>query len=221
MSHDDTPDRDETPGRGGRAPRGRLVVTGAGALVVCAAVVAAAVWLLVTPQPVTSPPGPVDDPSATVTAGAPAPATTEPEEPAVSSALEAGDGSDLAVATAWAQVMFGWTAQERDASAARERAAQLAPGAQVEVLAGAVLDHAAALAAGAPQASTVEVVDVSDPSVWPAGWVVLDVTVTTVAAPQAGVPGLVLHALCEVEVSGAQVVTVLIGDGAAWIEYPA
>jgi hypothetical protein len=211
-------------GAGGLDPlsRGRLVGMGVVALVVCAAVTAGAVWLLITPQ------SPAPEASASPTSTAAASTAGDPDSGAAAPTLSpspeivppgeaAGDG---VVAQEWLRVLLGWTPEERDTTGVRERAGLLAPGAELEVLVWPVLDHAAALAASAPSANGVEVVEVTDSAVWSQGWVVLEATVTTQGAPEAGVSALVLHVTCEVHVAGGQVVAVLIGDGAAWIEYP-
>ena len=215
--------------------RGRLAAIGAGALIGCAAIIAFALWVLVRPAPPTAESPAVPSPTATASS---TPAQTGHEGHDGDDGHEheetphrhgAGDvfgepagqapGSfDVEVAEQWARVLLGWTPDERDATAALARARDLAPGVHLEHLAGPVLDHAAALAAGGGQANEVEVVEVTDPAIWPAGWVVLDAAVVTGADPDAGVPPLVLHVTCEVEVVDGRVVTAVIGDGAAWIE---
>jgi hypothetical protein len=219
------------------APRRRLVLIGAGVLIGCAAIIAAAIWTLVNPG------APRPQPTTLATSTAPARdaqddhrevdehdhdhdedgslhrhgATEIVGEPAA----EAPTLDDVQVAETWVRTLLGWTHQERDATAALARATQAAPGVQLEHLAAAVLDHAAALAAGAGEANQVHVVDVTDPTIWPAGWVVLDAAVTTSGDPDAGVSAIVLHVTCEVEVADGRVITAVIGDGAAWIEHPA
>ncbi len=222
----------------GRAPavsRVRVIATGAAALLVCAAIIATATWWLLRPTTPTP-----DDRSTTTTTTTPTPAA--PEGTADHDSADAGgDGGghpyrhgagaitgtpygtapqidDITLAQTWVATLLGWTPDERDASAAAARAAALAPQADVQQLAGNVLDQAAALAAGGPQPGQLTVVEVTDPNVWPPGWVVLDVTLTTSAAPQAGVPQVVLYVTCEVQVIDGQVVAAVIGDGAAWIE---
>lgn len=215
--------------------RGRLAAIGAGALIGCTAIIAIALWVLVRPAlPTAESPAP---PSPTATASStPAQAGHDDSEGGHEHGHEetphrhgAGDvvgepagqapaSFDVEVAEQWVRVLLGWAPDERDATAALARARDLAPGAHLEHLAGPVLNHAAALAAGAGQVNVVEVVEVTDPAIWPAGWVVLDAAVVTGADPGAGVPPLVLHVTCEVEVADGRVVTAVIGDGAAWIE---
>jgi hypothetical protein len=223
----------DTAAETSRAPsRGRLIIVGAGVLIACAVIVTAAIWLLMHPaapssesrEPAATAPAPTNEPQPSE------PATdehdAEPHRHGVADAEGEPAGQspgvdDVQVAVQWAAVLLGWTPQERDATAAAERAAAAAPGVHLEHLAGAVFNHAAAWGAGAGHPHTIEAVEVTDPSIWPAGWVVLDAAVTTAADPQAGVPHLVLHVTCEVQVVDGQVVTAVIGDGAAWIEYPA
>ncbi|WP_263119334.1 hypothetical protein [Cellulomonas sp. RIT-PI-Y] len=202
--------------------RRRLVATGTAALLACAAMIAAAIWLLVTPggSPETADAGTASaEPAVSGTVGT-SPDAGQLEGP-TPSAQGSGDveSSEVEVALQWVRTLVGWAPQEQDAAAARSRAQELAPGAEVDIVAGAVLDHAAALSAGAPTPNEVAVVDVTDPQIWPAGWVVVEVTVTTAGSPEVGVSAMALHVTCEVEVSGGQVSAALIGDGAAWIEY--
>jgi hypothetical protein len=211
--------------------RRRLVGIGVSALVVCAAVAVAAVWVLVTPDTdAAAEPAAAASTSHAVAPTTPA-STPTPEPDAdtidadvggpVSEDHDVAGDTDAALAESWVRTLLGWTPQERDARGADARAREAAPGADIEVVAGAVLDHAAALAAGSPLAPLVEVLDVTDPEVWTPDWVVLDVQVITGAAPEVGVPGFVLHVVCEVQVIEGQVTGALIGDGAAWIEYDA
>ncbi len=217
------------------ASRRRLAAIGAGVLIGCAAIIAVAIWVLVRPTP------PPSEPTAAPTSTA-ATTTQVPDEEqdargggdhdgheetphrhgagdvVGAPAGQAPAASDVEIAEQWVRTLLGWTPTERDATAALARARDLAPGVHLEHLAGPVLDHAAALAAGSGQANAVDVVEVTDPSIWPAGWVVLDAAVATSADPDAGVPPLVLHVTCEVEVAQGRVVTAVIGDGAAWIE---
>ncbi|RMI03724.1 hypothetical protein [Cellulomonas triticagri] len=208
--------------------RGRKTLAiGIGALVVCGGVIAAAIGWLLHPASTTQDPTPT--------------ATVQPTAPAASEDGSGGDGHPfrhgagtitgtpdpaadavdatddaLAVAEEWVATFLGWTPEETDATAAAARAQQLAPDARVQDYTGDVLDEAAELGAGAAQPGQVTVVDVSDPHVWPPGWVVLDATVTT--TPDAGVGQVVVHVRCEVQVTDGQVVSAVIGDGAAWIE---
>jgi hypothetical protein len=227
----------QDPAAPASAPRRRLVVIGVAVLIGCAAIIAAAIWTLVNPS------APRPQPTALATSTAPArdaqddhrvvgehdhdhdedgsPHRHGAAEIVGEPAVEAPTLDDVQVAETWVRTLLGWTHQERDATAALARATQAAPGVQLEHLAAAVLDHAAALAAGASEVNQVHVVDVTDPTIWPAGWVVLDAAVTTSGDPEAGVPPIVLHVTCEVEVADGQVVTAVIGDGAAWIEHPA
>lgn len=214
----------------------RLAAIAIGVLVGCAAIIYIAIWVLVRPAPQHT--GPVPEPTSTAatTATARLPEEQDARDGGEHDGHEesphrhgAGDvvgdpagqaptASDVEIAEDWVRVLLGWSSTERDAAAALARARDLAPGVHLEHLAGPVLDHAAALAAGSGQANAVEVVEVTDPSIWPAGWVVLDAAVVTVADPDAGVPPVVLHVTCEVEVAEGRVVTAVIGDGAAWIE---
>lgn len=233
----DGPDRAE----GTAAPRRRLVVSGAGVLLGCAAIIAAAVWVLVRPG---LPTVEITDPDATSTPTQ----STAPEQdghdhhdgndehgvghehdgphrhgPGQVVGEPAGHApavADVQTAEQWVRVLLGWTPQERDATAALDRARDAAPGLHLEHLAGAVLDHAAALATGAGHGNVVEVLEITDPAIWPSGWVVLDAAVVTAGDDGAGVPPVVLHVTCEVQVVDGQVVAAVIGDGAAWIESP-
>ncbi|GHS89290.1 hypothetical protein AGMMS50218_15220 [Actinomycetota bacterium] len=220
---------DQSAGTGrGAGSGGRLWWAGAFGLVVCAGVVGAALWVLVGPglapagrPSTTASPAPTLAPSSAAVPGqGPSWAPPGPGElPGEPDASGHGDaGSEVAVAQGWVRTLVGWEPTERDSGGARERARAQAPGAMVEIVPTAVLDYAAALAAGAPRANEVTVVDVTDPQVWTPGWVVLEVTVTTAPAPEAGVLGVVLHVVCEVEVTGGEVTYALVGDGAAWVE---